>query len=244
MPEHAVSAGDELPGMTTARLAGADKWGSFYAAGTGSVFPDESLVRLFRGAYADLPRKGRVLDVGFGTGNNLVMIAQSGYDAHGLEVAESCLDAARAHAAASGVSLTLGVLEGTALPYPDGHFDIVLSWNAVYYYGRRRLVDDAIADFHRVLREGGVLLLSVPHPNNVLTRRLSEDLGDGRHRIEKAASIDNRQGSEIFYEPTSSGWRRLLNRFDEVEEGYAEADLFNPGRRLAWRLFLARKLTA
>jgi SAM-dependent methyltransferase len=230
--------------MTTAKLAGADKWGSFYAGGTGSVFPDESLVRLVRGAYVDLPRKGRVLDVGFGTGNNLVMLAQSGYEAYGLEVAESCLDSARFHAAAAGVSLTLGLLDGTALPYPDGYFDIVLSWNAVYYYGRRGLVAAALDDFHRVLSVGGVLLLSVPHPNNVLTRRLSEDLGDGRHRIDKAASIDNRQGTEIFYDATSSGWRQLLRRFDEVEEGYAEADLFNPGRRLAWRLFLARKRVA
>jgi SAM-dependent methyltransferase len=227
--------------MTTARLAGAEKWGAFYAGGTGSVFPDESLVRLFRGAYVDLPRTGRVLDVGFGTGNNLVMLAETGYEAHGLEVAESCLDAARALAEAAHVSLTLGLLDGTRLPYPDAYFDVVLSWNAVYYHGRRRPVAAAIEDFHRVLRPGGVLLLSVPHPNNVLTRRLSEDRGEGAHVIEKAAAIDNRQGSEIFYEPTSSGWRRLLTVFAEVEEGYAEADLFNPGRRLAWRLFLARK---
>ena len=227
--------------MTTETLAGAEKWGTFYAGGTGSVFPDESLVRLFRGSYADIPRAGRVLDVGFGTGNNLVMIAQGGYEAHGLEVAQSCLDAAQALAAASGVSVRVGLLEGARLPYPDAHFDIVLSWNAVYYYGSRTLVAEAITDFHRVLRRDGVLLMSVPHPNNVLTRRLSEDLGDGVHRIERAAAIDNRQGLQIFYDPTSSGWRRLLAPFGAVEEGYAEADLFNPGRRLAWRLFLARK---
>jgi SAM-dependent methyltransferase len=225
------------------QLAGADKWGAFYAGGTGSVFPDEGLVRLFRGAYADLPREGRVLDVGFGTGNNLVMIAQTGYEAHGLEVAASCLDAARSLADAAGVKLTLGLLDGVTVPYPDGFFDVVLSWNAVYYHGTRTNVRAAVTDFHRVLRPGGVLLLSVIHPNSVFTRRLSQDLGDGAHRIEQAASIDNRQGLQIFYEPTSSGWRGVLAPFADVEEGYAEADLFNPGRRLAWRLFLARKAT-
>jgi SAM-dependent methyltransferase len=229
--------------MTTSELAGAQKWGAFYSAGTGSMFPDESLVRLFRGKFVDVPRSGRVLDVGFGTGNNLVMIAQCGYEAHGLEVAEECLVAAQRLAEPAGVSLTLGLLDGTKLPYPDGHFDVVVSWNAIYYYGARSLVRDALSDFHRVLRRGGVLLLSVPHPNNALARRLSDDQGDGVHRIEKAFALDNRQGSAIFFEPTSSGWRRLLGDFDEIEEGYAEADLFSPGRRLAWRLFLARKGT-
>jgi len=33
----------------------------------------------------------------------------------------------------------------------------------------------------------------------------------------------------------------LLSGFQDVEEGYAEADLFVPERRDAWRLFLARK---
>ena len=227
--------------MTTSDLAGAAKWGAFYAGGTGSMFPDESLVRLFRGRFVNIPRGGRVLDVGFGTGNNLVMVAESGYEAHGLEVAEECLAAARRLAESAGVSLTLGLLDGTKLPYPDAHFDVVLSWNAVYYHGARSTVAEALADFHRVLRPGGVLLLSVPHPNNALARRLSNDQGDGVHRIEKAFALDNRQGSAIFFEPTSSGWRRLLSCFDDVEEGYAEADLFAPGRRLAWRLFLALK---
>ena len=218
-----------------------DRWGAFYGKATGSVFPDESLVRLVRGKYADLPRSGRVLDVGFGTGNNLVMLAQTGYEGHGLEVAEECLTTARRLAAQASVELTLGLLDGTKLAYPDGYFDIVISWNAVYYFGCRSLVAEALADFHRVLRPGGVLLLSVIHPNNALTGRLSEDLGGGRHRIEKPFTLDNRLGMEVFFEPTPSGWRKLLAPFAEVEEGYAEADLFTPSRRLAWRLFLGRK---
>lgn len=223
------------------QLAGVDRWAEFYGSGAGSVYPDENLLRLIRGKYAEVPRSGRVLDVGFGTGNNLVMLAHTGYEAHGLEVSEESVDRARAIAERAGVTLQLGVLHGTSLPYADNFFDVVVSWNAVYYFGTRSLVAKALADFYRVLRPGGVLLMSVIHPNSFMVRRLAPPKHDGRYRIDRESEHDTRVGLEIFYDGTSSGWRRLLTHFDEVEEGYAEADLFVPDRRDAWRLFLARK---
>ena len=206
-------------------------------------FPDENLVRLLKGNYVKLPKTGRVLDVGFGGGANLVMCAQQGFEAHGLEVCQEIVDAVEKQARQLyGIDLKLGVLKDTSLPYADGYFDIVISWNAVYYFGERSLVRSAIDEFHRVLRPGGVLLLSIIHPNSWMVRRLGECIdGDGCYRIEKASDHDNRFGIEIFYEGTSSGWRRLLSGFDAVEEGYAEADLFAPDVREAWRLFMAKK---
>ena len=204
------------------------------------AYPDENLVRLFRGQYAAVPRSGRVLDVGFGTGATLVMLAKTGFDAHGVEVAQSSIDHAQRLASAAEVHLTLSLFEGIELPYESEHFDVVLSWNAVYYAGDRTSVARAIAEYRRVLKPGGVLLLSVLHPNNAYVQRLSADLGDGRHRIERESPFDNRAGIEIFYEPASSGWRRLLEDFSSVEEGYGESDLFTPNRRVAWRFFLAR----
>ena len=227
--------------MAQAVLAGSTQWGAFYGSGRGNMHPDENLVRLVKGAYAEIPRSGRMLDVGFGRGANLLLFARSGFQAHGLEVSQESVEAAKDLAAQAGVTLNVGLLEGTRLPYPDGYFDIVLSWGAVYYYGNRTLVAEAIRDFHRVLRPGGVLLLCVIHPNSFMARRLTEDLGDGAHQIDRESPHDNRYGMRIFYSGTSSGWRRLLCDFDEVEEGYAEADLFVADRRDAWRLFLARK---
>lgn len=222
-------------------LSGAEQWAAFYATGAGNVFPDENLLRLVKGRYADIPSQGRVLDVGFGRGANLVMLAHMGYEAHGLEVSEESMKAAREMATQACVELHLGLLTGTQLPYLDSHFDIVVSWNAVYYYGTRSAVAAAIEEFHRLLRPGGVLLLSVIHPNSFMVRRLSDDLGDGTHRIDREDPHDSRYGMEIFYDGTSSGWRHLLAGFEQIEEGYAEADLFVPQRRDAWRLFLARK---
>ncbi len=227
--------------MSKNKVKGTEEWGVFYQSGVGYSYPDENLVRLVRGDYADIPKSGRVLDVGFGTGSSLIMLAREGYEAHGLEISQASIDRAEALSEHSGVSLNLGLIEGTSLPYPDGHFDIVVSWGAVYYFGTRSLVAEAIDEFHRVLKPGGVLLLTVIHPNCSMLRRLSDDLGDGAREIDRPASSDNRFGLKIFYDGTSSGWRSLLYKFSSIDEGFVETDLFNSERRDARRLFLARK---
>jgi len=142
------------------------------------------------------------LDIGFGRGANLMLLAQSEFEAYGLEVSQESVDAAREMAARVNTNLQLDLLEGTDLPFEDSFYDLVVSWNAVYCYGQRSNVHDAIEEMRSVLKPGGVLLMSVIHPGSFMTRRLS---------------------------------------FDEVEEGYAESGLFDPERRDAWRLFLARK---
>ena len=221
----------------------AGPWAAFYKSGAGNIYPDENLIRLVRGKYAEIPRSGRMLDVGFGIGGNLLFFAQSGFEAHGLEVSEESIKAAKELGSRAGAELQLGLLTSTELPYPDDHFDLVLSWNAVYYYGKRPLVVKAVEEFRRVLHPDGVLLMSVIHPNSFMVPRLSGDLGEGANRIDRESPHDTRLGMEIFYEGSSSGWRRILACFQEIEEGYAEADLFVPNRRDAWRLFLARKGT-
>jgi SAM-dependent methyltransferase len=227
--------------MSDVKVPGAEKWAAFYRSGQGNLLPDENLVRLVKGRYAEIPRSGRVLDVGFGRGANLIMFANSGYECYGLEVNKESIEAATELSKQAGVNLRLGLLSGPGIAYPDEYFDIVLSWGAVYYHGTRSLVANAIREFFRVTRVGGVLLMSVIHPNSFMVRRLSDDLGDGTHLVDREDAHDNRYGMKIFYDATSSGWRRLLNVFDEVDEGYAEIDLFAPKRRDAWRFFLARK---
>jgi SAM-dependent methyltransferase len=221
----------------------ADRWANVFKQGGagGYQYPDENLVRLIKGSYADIPRSGRALDVGFAVGGSLIMLAQSGYEAYGLEVSQESLDAASKNAESAGVELNLGLLDSPALPYPDHFFDLVISWNAVYYFGHRKIVADALHDIHRILRPGGVLLMSVIHPSSSIVRLLSDDLGDGARKFDRRAPHDDRLGMEIFYDGTSSGWRKLLEDFGSVDEGYVESDLFSPARRNAWRMFLARK---
>lgn len=95
----------------------------------------------------------RILDVGCGTGANLLMLSQFG-DAEGVDVSEDALAFCHERGLAN---VKLGAAE--KLPYDDGTFDLVTALDVVEH-----LDDDlsGLSEMRRVLRPGGRVLLFVP----------------------------------------------------------------------------------
>ncbi len=105
------------------------------------------------------PKGGAVLDVGCGAGSNVLFLARSGFEAHGIDLSPGAVRAARDRASRS--RLTVDVQEGDALamPFPTARFDGVMD-NGCFHtlpLVRRR---DYAAEVARVLRPGGGFLLS------------------------------------------------------------------------------------
>jgi SAM-dependent methyltransferase len=98
-------------------------------------------------------RRPRILDVGCGTGANLLLLSKYG-EAEGVDVSEDALAFCRAR----GLDrVRLGA--GEELPYEDGTFDLVTALDVVEH------MDDDLAglrEMRRVLRPGGRVLLFVP----------------------------------------------------------------------------------
>ncbi len=98
-------------------------------------------------------RRPRILDVGCGTGANLLMLSKYGY-AEGVDVSEDALAFCRERGLEN---VKLGAAE--QLPYDDGTFDLVTALDVVEH------LDDDLAglrEMRRVLRPGGRVLLFVP----------------------------------------------------------------------------------
>jgi SAM-dependent methyltransferase len=98
-------------------------------------------------------RRPRILDVGCGTGANLLLLSKYG-DAEGVDVSEDALAFCRARGLEN---VKLGA--GEDLPYEDGTFDLVTAFDVVEH------MDDDVAglkEMRRVLRPGGRVLLFVP----------------------------------------------------------------------------------
>lgn len=113
--------------------------------------------RLFRRELerADIPPGATILDVGTSTGANLRLLRNLGYArVTGLDVSPDAIRFCE--------SKGLGpVHQGDvcAIPFPDGHFDLVLATDVIEH------VEDeprALAEIRRVLAPGGRVLLTVP----------------------------------------------------------------------------------
>ena len=96
----------------------------------GLKFPDEFVVRHFykRGLAA---RTGRVLELGSGTGNNLALYAQYGWDLTGVDYDASALDDARWNLGDGPAFLQADLSQG--LPTLSGPFDALIIPNLLCY---------------------------------------------------------------------------------------------------------------
>ena len=116
-------------------------------------------------------RRPRILDVGCGTGANLLMLSQYG-DAEGVDVSEDALAFCRERGLEN---VKLGAAE--KLPYDDGTFDLVTALDVVEH------LDDDLAglrEMRRVLRPGGRVLLFVP--TFMFLWGLQDDVSNHRRR--------------------------------------------------------------
>jgi SAM-dependent methyltransferase len=108
-------------------------------------------------ARAGGTRPARVWDVGCGPGHVTAFLAGLGLDAAGIDLSDRMITQARAR----HPNLEFSAGSMTALPAPDGTWDGLIS-----FYSLIHLIDDAdvrtaLAEFRRVLADGGLLLLAV-----------------------------------------------------------------------------------
>ncbi len=155
------------------------------------------------------PRRGakplHVLDVGCGEAQLTAAVAQAGFQALGLDVAEEPLRRARKRH--PELELLLAEPEGE-WPLPDAGFDVVWAGETVEHVLDTR---GWLSQVRRVLRPGGLLLLSTP-AHGPLTRL---GLGLSARRFERR--FDPRTDHLRFY--TRRSLARLLEdfRFEALE---------------------------
>ncbi|MEX2466939.1 MAG: class I SAM-dependent methyltransferase [Gemmatimonadota bacterium] len=132
--------------------------------------PDHRLLRLVD-RHLD-PSTDSVLDVGCAGGRNAELLARLGFDVHALDTSSAMVEETRAR-----VARHLGEAEAErrvrrgpmdALPYADDSFDLVVALGVYHNAADRSEWDRAISETARVLRAGGLLLLSEFSPDTDL----------------------------------------------------------------------------
>jgi SAM-dependent methyltransferase len=120
------------------------------------------------------------LDVGCGTGLLAARLNDAGYRVTGVDPSEGMLDVLRSRAPAVEAVRA----SGTALPFPDDRFDVVLSVAVMHHIAAPGEVRRALGEMIRVAKPSARVLIWDHNPLNPywkhLMRRVPQDTGEER----------------------------------------------------------------
>lgn len=129
-----------------------------------------------------VPPGGRILDAGCGTGSLLVQLALRGYEVYGVDISEDSVRRTEECLRFLMPEAKSVVKRGSAeqIDYPDGGFDAVIAAEVLEHVEKDHL---AVREFHRLLKPGGVCIITVPA--NPSLWDLSDEMAEHKRRYSK-----------------------------------------------------------
>src|SRR5688572_13641910 len=102
----------------------------------------------------------RLLSFGCGRGKNALRYAHIGYEVHGFDISENCVQNAKelANQYDLGDRTHFSAQPAEHLQYPDQFFDVVVGENILHHVS----IQEAIREVYRVTRPGGFAVFKEP----------------------------------------------------------------------------------
>ena len=110
-------------------------------------------------------RGKNLLEVGCGTGIDLVRFARAGAKVTGIDLSTTAIELASKHVSQNGLSADLQVMNGESMQFPDDSFDVVYAHGVLQYTASP---EKMTAEIRRVLKPGGEAIIMVYNRNSWL----------------------------------------------------------------------------
>lgn len=189
---------------------------------------------------------GKILDYGYGSGNNSVYLMERGYDVYGTEVADSSLGLLKQnlkdrnlHHEVAGKFLTISP-DNISLPFEDNYFDFILSNQVLYFLPTEKHIKKVCRELKRILRPGGVVLFTMMGPKNYFVAQNTKKIDGKIHKVEFGSSHRlNGLKQVIYIVDTEAELKELFSDFNCIKVGYFDIDIMD-GSNFHW-IFIGTK---
>lgn len=158
------------------------KWGSWQIGGPRHYYREKMIL----GVVSQMAPKGRLLDVGCGTGSLIMQLALRGYEVHGVDVSEECIRRTRENLRLLVPENQIDIKKGSVerIDYPDERFDIVVAAEVLEHVENDTLT---VREIYRVLKPGGVCVVTVPA--NPALWDISDEMAGHKRRYSKQSLL-------------------------------------------------------
>ena len=152
---------------TCSRSALHDKWERTYRADENIPFYATALQTVIEDYALAAPM--HVLDAGCGSGTKSLLLAERGFTVTGIDVSPEMLDKAGEKAAEAELQdlTSFQSVNLVSLSFDDATFDVVLCWGVLMHIPD---IEGALAQLARVLKPGGLLIVSEGNRNSCQAR--------------------------------------------------------------------------
>ena len=125
------------------------------------LYPDERVVVFLAAKFPDraVNAERRALDVGFGSGRHLRLLADYGFQTYGIDYSRDAVEITRACLGTLPLLRELKVADIREQPFPDGFFHVIISWGSIFLRTVKDMLDD-LKILQRLLAPGGRLILN------------------------------------------------------------------------------------
>ena len=170
-------------------------------------WPYQEVVAFLARSISEFQIKPKLLEVGCGSGNNLLAADALGYDCHGIDASETIVRYALNFLEKKNIQANLKTAEFTSLPYENSLFDVVIDRSAVCLSSIDS-IEIAIDEIVRVLKPGGLFFYNPPGEVNSFIPNFK---GMREFKAEKGAT--NFSDINVVY-TDREGIKSLLSKFE------------------------------
>jgi len=161
-----------------------------------------------------------VLEVGCGMGTHASLLARNGARLTAVDLTERAVQTTRRRFELFGLPGDIQRADAEKLPFADACFDFVWSWGVIHHSSR---FESCLAEFARVLRPGGRLMLMVYYRPSIVYY-----LNCGLIRGVLLGQFLKKSLHQIYEDSTDGFYARVFNRrelADLLSERFAQIEL-------------------